>query len=83
MKLNVAFLFLQYFDIYICIYIYYIYIYIIYEYYIYIYIIYIIVIMKTMCPPVIMATHTLGLMTWNTHEPYIMCISARVVTKPL
>ena len=46
-------------------------------------IIYIIVIMKTMCPPVIMATHTLGLMTWNTHEPYIMCISARVVTKPL
>ena len=25
--------------------------------------------MKTMCPPVvIMATHTLGHMIWNTHE---------------
>ena len=64
-------------------YIYILYIYILYMNIIYIYIIYIIVIMKTMCLPVIMATHTLGLMTWNTHELYIMCISARVVTKPL
>ena len=35
---------------------------------------YIFVIMKTMCSPVIMTTHTLG----NTNESYFMSISTRV-----
>ena len=39
---------------------------------------YIFVIMKTMCSPVIMKTHTPGNMIRNTNEPYFISISARV-----